>query len=114
MAAKKTDKKKETKKAEKVKRDCITKSNIIESIADMQDLSKARAKELVDSVFETIADALNEGVEVAIDKFGKFNIKDKPERSARNPKTGETITVAARTAVAFKPSVTLKKSVNGE
>lgn len=112
MAAK--DKKTDKKKVEKVKRDCISKSNIIESIADMQDISKARAKELVDGVFETIVDALNEGVEVAIDKFGKFSIKDKPERNARNPRTGETVTVAAKTAVAFKPSVTLKKSVNGE
>ena len=65
-------------------------------------MSKAAARDAVDGVFEVIGDALANGEEARILAFGTFGTRSRPARTARNPRTGETLTVAASTAPVFK------------
>jgi DNA-binding protein HU-beta len=76
-------------------------------------LTKADAKKLIDGLFAAIRDAAVKGEEVSISGFGKFKVQDKPARTARNPRTGETIDVAATRKVVFQPAKALKDAVGG-
>lgn len=72
-----------------------------------------KATELyVDAVIEAIQNALVEGEKVAIAGFGSFEVVERAARTARNPRTGEEIEVAASKAVKFKPLKALKEAVN--
>jgi len=90
-----------------------TASEIADKIAGEQGLTKAQAKVIVDSVFKLIADAAASGGETNIAGFGKFKVKDKPEREARNPATGATIKVAASKKLTFVPAKAVKDALNG-
>ena len=70
--------------------------------------SEAQAKAAVAAVFEQIAGAAAKGEEVSIAGFGKFAVKDRPERQGRNPSTGEAMTIAASKKVSFTPAKGLK------
>lgn len=74
-------------------------------------LSKAQAKQAVDAVLKAIEAAAVRGEEVSLAGFGKFKVQDKPARTARNPKTGEAIQVAATRKVVFQPAKALKDAV---
>ena len=75
-------------------------------------LSKADAREAVDSVFATIGDALANGEEVRITGFGTFGTRSRAARTGRNPRTGEAVSVPASTSPTFKARKTLKDAVN--
>jgi DNA-binding protein HU-beta len=90
-----------------------TANEIADKIASEQGLTKAQAKTIVDSVFKPIADAAASGGETHIAGFGKFKVKDKPEREARNPATGATIKVAASKKLTFTPAKAVKDALNG-
>src|SRR3546814_13417851 len=62
---------------------------LAEKIAENQNISKADARKLVDSVIAAISDAAAAGEEVNINGFGKFSVKSTPARTGRNPRTGE-------------------------
>ena len=64
-------------------------------------------------MFGVIADALADGEDVRILGFGTFGTRERPARTARNPRTGETIPVAASTVPVFKPGATLRNAVRG-
>lgn len=70
------------------------------------------AKAFVDAVFDEVAAAVIGGQEVSLAGFGKFKLKSVEERQGRNPKTGESITIAASKKVAFSASSTLKSQAN--
>lgn len=70
-----------------------------------------RAREAVSFFFENIAANLSEGHEISIAGFGKFTCKDKPERQARNPRTGEMLTIPAKRVLKFTPAKALKERV---
>lgn len=90
----------------------MTKSDIITQICEEHGISKAAAGGILDTVFNTIVDGLSEaGGEVKITGFGKFMAVHMPERKARNPRTGEQVTVPERTVVKFKPLGDLKKKM---
>ena len=57
-------------------------------------------------------DALANGEDIKISKFGKFIVREKTERAGRNPQTGEQLTISARRVVTFKPSNILKEEIN--
>jgi len=76
-------------------------------------LTKAQAKELIEGLFGAIRDAAVKGEEVSVAGFGKFKVQDKPARTARNPRTGESIAVAATRKVVFQPAKALKDAVGG-
>lgn len=70
--------------------------------------SEAGAKAAITAVFDHIAGAAAKGDEVSIPGFGKFAVKDRPERQGRNPATGEAMTIAASKKVSFTAAKGLK------
>jgi len=67
-------------------------------------LTKALIKDILKEAFDAIDDASAAGDQVRIHNFGTFSRKDRPERKGRNPQTGEAITIAASSALSFKPT----------
>ena len=84
-----------------------TTNEIADKIASEHSLTKAQSKSIVEAVLAAVA-----GAETSIPGFGKFKIKDTPEREARNPGTGATITVAAARKLTFQPAKALKDALN--
>lgn len=90
-----------------------TANDIADKIAAEQNVTKAQAKAMVDSVFAEILNAAKSGEETSIPGFGKFKVKDTPEREGRNPSTGATIKIAASKKLSFTPGKAVKDSLNG-
>ena len=74
-------------------------------------LNKREAKDMVEAFFEEIRNALERGDGVKLSGFGNFQLRDKPQRPGRNPKTGEEIPITARRVVTFHASQKLKSEV---
>lgn len=89
-----------------------TTNEIAEKIAAAHGLTKVQGKSIVESVFAAITEAASSNAETSIPGFGKFKVKDTPEREARNPSTGATIKVAAARKLAFQPAKALKDALN--
>jgi DNA-binding protein HU-beta len=89
----------------------MTKAQLIDAVAAETGLARAQAARAVDGIGNVIACTLVAGQDVAVPGLGKFRVKEAGERRARNPLTGEQITVPPRRKVVFKPSGTLKDSV---
>ena len=89
----------------------MNKIDLIAAVADKTDLSKAKAAEVVDAVFEAIEGALKAKEEVRLVGFGSFGTSTRKAGTGRNPRTGETIEIAASTTVKFKPGKSLKDAV---
>lgn len=91
----------------------VSTSDLAEQLSSVHDLSKADAKKIVEAVFADITDAVAKGDEVSINGFGKFKVKDLPERQGRNPATGEAITIAASRKISFAPAKQVRDRLNG-
>ncbi|WP_376693468.1 integration host factor subunit alpha [Wenzhouxiangella sp. EGI_FJ10409] len=89
----------------------LTKADLASALFDEVGLNKREAKEFVDSWFETIRQALEDGDHVKLSGFGNFQLRDKNQRPGRNPKTGEEIPISARRVVTFKPGQKLRARV---
>ena len=89
-----------------------TTNEIADKIASEQNLRKAQAKMIVESVFKQITDAALAGAETSIPSFGKFKLKETPEREGRNPATGATIKIAASKKLTFAPGKAVKDALN--
>ena|SRR5882757_10279650 len=92
----------------------LTKAELAELLFEKVGLNKREAKDMVDTFFEEIRHALQEGDSVKLSGFGNFQLRDKPQRPGRNPKTGEAIPITARRVVTFHASQKLKAVVEGE
>jgi nucleoid DNA-binding protein len=93
----------------------MTKQQLIEKVAAKTELKKSEVEAAVDSVLDLIAEALRSNERVDLRGFGSFVVKDRKERQGRNPRTGETITIAAKRDASFKPSKELtEKMAHGE
>ena len=79
-------------------------TELIDAVAAANDLSKAKAKDVVNSVFASIIEAAKRGDDIAINGFGRFSLKERPARDGRNPRTGETLKIAASKSLGFKMS----------
>ena len=90
----------------------MNKGELAERLAGRTGMSKAAAKDAVDGVFETIGEALANGEEARILGFGTFGTRNRPARIARNPRTGESLPIAASTVPVFKAGKPLKDFVN--
>lgn len=90
----------------------MNKSELIEAIAEKAQLSRANANAALDATLATISEALKKGDTVTLVGFGTFEVRARAERDGRNPKTGETIKIAAAKNPAFKPGKALKDAVN--
>ena len=89
----------------------LTKADLAEKLYEELGLNKREAKELVESFFEEIREALENGEQVKLSGFGNFDLRDKNQRPGRNPKTGEDIPISARRFVTFRPGQKLKARV---
>lgn len=89
----------------------LTKAELADLLFDRVGLNKREAKDMVESFFEEIRLALEAGDSVKLSGFGNFQLRNKPQRPGRNPKTGEEIPIAARRVVTFHASQKLKGMV---
>ena len=89
----------------------LTKAELADLMFDRVGLNKREAKDMVDSFFEEIRNALQRGDTVKLSGFGNFQLRKKPQRPGRNPKTGEEIPITARRVVTFHASQKLKTLV---
>ena len=90
----------------------MNKSDLIDAIADSAGLSKADAGRALDGFVDAITGALKAGQSVSLVGFGTFSVRDRAARTGRNPRTGETIQIAASKNPAFKAGKALKDAVN--
>jgi len=90
----------------------VNKSELIEKVAEQADLNKASAARVVEAVFDNITQALRAGETINLVGFGTFSVGERAARSGRNPRTGETIDIAASRNPRFKAGKGLKDAVN--
>lgn len=90
----------------------LTKAELAELLFEQVGLNKREAKEMVDTFFDEIRNALERGESVKLSGFGNFQLRDKPQRPGRNPKTGEEIAISARRVVTFHASQKMKSMVD--
>jgi DNA-binding protein HU-beta len=90
----------------------MSKSELIEAVAQSADLSKAAAGRAVDALVDAITSALKEGDQVTLVGFGTFSVRERAARSGRNPRTGQTIDISASKVPGFKAGKALKDAVN--
>ncbi|ULJ75433.1 HU family DNA-binding protein [Rhizobium gallicum] len=89
-----------------------TTTEIADKIAGEHGLTKAQSKAVVEAVFASITSAATSGAETSIPGFGKFKVKETPEREGRNPSTGATVKIAAAKKLAFTPAKAVKDALN--
>ena len=89
----------------------LTKADLAETLSDKLGLEKRKAKKMVELFFEEIKSSLEQGEQVKISGFGKFELRDKTSRPGRNPKTGEVIPITARRVTTFRSGQNLKARV---
>lgn len=90
----------------------MSKKELIDAIAERTGLSKSDSTNALNATLEEITKALESGTDVAFPGFGTFTTSQRSERNGRNPRTGETIVIAAATVPKFKPGKALKDAVN--
>jgi integration host factor subunit alpha len=86
----------------------LTKAELAELLFEQVGLNKREAKDMVETFFDEIRNALERGEAVKLSGFGNFQLRDKPQRPGRNPKTGQEIPITARRVVTFHASQKLK------
>jgi integration host factor subunit alpha len=92
----------------------LTKAELSEMLFERVGLNKREAKDMVETFFDEIRGALERGESVKLSGFGNFQLRDKPQRPGRNPKTGEAIPISARRVVTFHASQKLKAQIEGD
>ena len=90
----------------------MTKAELVDFIAEKADLTKADAGRALDAVMEGVIKGLKETGKVTLVGFGTFSAKKREARTGRNPQTGETVKIAARTVPGFKAGNKLKDALN--
>ena len=91
----------------------ITKADIVEQVySSLDGYSKKESADIVEVVFEKIKETLERGEKIKISGFGNFVVRQKDERTGRNPQTGQEIKIAPRKVLTFKPSQVLKNAIN--
>ena len=90
----------------------MNKTELVNVVAAETNIAKKDVDAVVNATIKAITDALKENDKVAIIGFGTFEVKATSEREGRNPKTGETITIAAAKKPVFSASKALKDEVN--
>lgn len=93
----------------------MTKSVLIEKVAEkVEGLTRNQTEIVVETVFESIKKALIQGEKIEIRGFGNFRLKTRNPRKARNPKTGEAVSVPGKKVLYFKVGKALKEALNAE
>jgi integration host factor subunit alpha len=89
----------------------LTKAELADLLFEKVGLNKREAKDMVEAFFDELRLALEKGDSVKLSGFGNFQLREKPQRPGRNPKTGEEIPITARRVVTFHASQKLKAAV---
>ena len=93
----------------------LTKADLIDQVhATSPRMTKIQAREAVEAILLIIKSRLENGDDVLLSGFGKFNVKAKSARKGRNPQTGESMMLGAREVVTFKPSGLLRKKLKSK
>jgi DNA-binding protein HU-beta len=90
----------------------VNKSELIDAVAAGADISKAAAGRALDAMIDAVTKALKEGDQVSLVGFGTFLVRDRAERTGRNPQTGKEITIKAAKNPSFRAGKALKDAVN--
>ena len=90
----------------------MNKTELIDAIAEEAGLSKADEKKALEAFLASIEKTLKKGDKISLVGFGSWSVSEKPAREGRNPKTGETIKIAAKKVVKFKAGAELSNAVN--
>ena len=90
----------------------MKKTELVEQLSLKAGVSKKDAEKVLNAFVETMGEALANGAKISLKGFGTFEVRERGERVGHNPKTGETMTIAASKAPAFKASSSLKTLVN--
>ena len=90
----------------------MNKTELVAAVADKAELSKKDAEKAIKALVDTITAELVKGEKVQVVGFGTFEVNERAEREGRNPKSGETVTIAASKSPKFKAGKALKDAVN--
>jgi len=91
----------------------VNTSELAGKVAEANDVTKAQAKTLIDAFLKELTAEVAAGAEIALPGFGKFKVKETPEREGRNPANGEKIKIAASKKITFAPAKAVKDALNG-
>jgi DNA-binding protein HU-beta len=91
----------------------MKKSDLVDLVAQQRNLPKPQVEATIDALLDAIADGLSKGERVDLRGFGAFLVRESAARAGRNPRTGETIQIAARKTPTFRVGKELKDRVNG-
>ena len=90
----------------------ITRADVAETIYEEIGLSRKDSTDILDMILDEIVKELSNGNDVKLSSFGTFSLRQKKERSGRNPKTGVEVIISPRKVISFKPSQTMRKTIN--
>ena len=90
----------------------MNKTELIAAVAEKAELSKKDAEKAVKAFTDVVSEELAKGGKVQLVGFGNFEVSERPAREGRNPRTGETMTIAASKTPKFKPGKALKDEIN--
>ena len=91
----------------------LTKAQIVENLFAKNLFIKGESAQIIETIFDLIKQSLEQGDDVLISGFGKFSVREKHQRTGRNPQTGESMALPPHTVVTFHYSTVLKEKVNG-
>ncbi|PID89393.1 MAG: DNA-binding protein [Bacteroidia bacterium] len=89
----------------------MNKAELIDAMASKAGLTKADAKKALNAFTEVTGDVLKKGDKLTLIGFGTFSVSKRNARTGRNPRTGETLKIAAKKVAKFKPGAELEKKV---
>ena len=92
----------------------MTKADLVDDVANAAELTKKDAERLVEIVFDSIIQSLNQGEKIELRGFGSFRLRKREPRKGRNPKTGDKVDVPPKRVPYFKPGKELKDLINRE
>ena len=90
----------------------MNKTELIAAVAEKAEISKKDAEKAVKAFTDAVAEELAKGGKVQLVGFGNFEVSERPAREGRNPRTGETMTIAASKTPKCKPGKALKDEIN--
>ena len=90
----------------------MNKTELIAAVAEQAELSKKDAEKAIKAFTDVVAEELKKGEKIQLVGFGTFEVAERPAREGRNPRTGETMPIAASKAPKFKAGKALKDMVN--
>lgn len=88
----------------------VNKDDLARSVAEKSGLEVGQAKRALEATLATIEEQIGEGNEVRLTGFGKFSVSKRAARQGRNPRTGETMEIAAKSVPKFSAGAELKKA----